>query len=187
MTPRRLSNALAIVLCIVLIAFINASTRDTERYRWYEGRMGQQVATPLGDFIVEDSILARTVVMESTSLTSDDHVFLVVKWRVKVNGKRLMLAYGDVTVATPDGHHIRQREDFAPANLPNAEPGFTTWGAAVFEIPEDQAEGATLEVRGSMGLFTSYSTGLRISGIVTDETRRVEGVELTRGSVEAIR
>ena len=87
-------------------------------------------------------------------------VFVLV--RLEVTAHRRLAPMGDISLLTGDGHEYHQRRELGAAELPSVEPGFTSSGTALFEVPPERLPGARLLIVPHQGGLLYYRSGLRL-------------------------
>lgn len=180
---RRVVEVVAILLCFVLIALINAYLRaDEPGTRWYVGPPGEPVESPAFDITVTDVVLAERVAQGYTELTSEG-VLVVVEWTADVKGARALLA--GVELHTASGLTLHPRREFLYSAGPGAtDAGFTRHATSVFQVRDGDALGADFVVHFDRGFAYTYAGAVRVRDVVDGATPVVGGVEVEAGRLE---
>lgn len=155
---------LALAICLLLVALINASARGDDAQRWYTGTLLRPASSPNLDVAVTDVELSRAAEGPYSTLETTG-VFVIVHWSVAVKKERAYLS--TIQLHTNDGLQITQRDEFKTfAAPPIITPGFTGHGTSVFEVPAESAAGADLVIAGDKGMFFVYGYSIRIADVV---------------------
>lgn len=161
----RVSDLVTLVVCLLVLALLNAATRDGfPDTRWYIGKAGQQITSPMLDVTAATAQLAHTVTDRTTSMTSTTGVLVVVEWSAAV--KRTDAYLGSVDLVTVDGIRYRHRGQFATSGLANSGIGFTSHGSSVFEMHPEQLPGAWLEIIDDVSSRTHFTGSIRVTDII---------------------
>lgn len=184
MTRRRLAEALAILLCFVVIAVANAHQReDAPGVRWITGAPGQTINSRPFDLTVTSVTLTNTASYSSTELTSEG-TLIVVEWSASVWHTRSLLS--EITLHTESGRILDPRGEFLYTAGPAAtDPGFTMHATSVFQVEDGDTVGADFVLGFDRGFAYTYTGALRVENIVDSATPRVGSVEL-RESVQEV-
>lgn len=167
---RTRSVVLTVLVAVVLVAVMTATTPDqTVAWRTWQHRPVGQAGT-LRDYTltVVEARAGRAVEVRGEPLTSRA-VFVVVRTKVFDTSDPVYLSR--VWLATKDARRYDPRGEwstFAP-EIP-VQPGFTSTGSWVFEVPDRRLMGAELVAENDGGEFDGYDEGLRID-LGLDETR----------------
>lgn len=175
---RRGLEILAIALCFVLIAVINAYLRDdAPGIRWYKGTAGETISSPSHDLTVTRVTLADAAAY-GYSEVSTPGVLVVVEWQAAVKNQRSLLS--GVELHTEGGLTVLPRDEFLYNAGPAAtDPGFTQHATSVFQVPAEDALGADFVLHSDRGLTYTYAAAIRVTDVVTAATDHVPFVELT--------
>ncbi|HPZ48593.1 MAG TPA: hypothetical protein PLG38_04065 [Propionibacteriaceae bacterium] len=167
---------MALVLCVLLAGVLTLVTPEPDPFgvRYYEpGRDGWARAPELA-VKVESVALTQQVNRTAGKFEMDpittDAVFVVVDLSVAVRGRVSTL--DRVSLVSADGRTYLQRREGGMGQLPMTDPGFTSHGTAVFEVPRDRVAGASLVVGpDSRGFVVVFRGAPRVP-------------DVTRGAVE---
>ena len=77
----------------------------------------------------------------------------------------------NVELRSTGGHRYNPKPDWVSAAPPITQPGFTTIGTQVYEVPVDRLRGATVIIGPDEGEVTTYDAAIRVElGLSGDET-----------------
>ncbi len=186
MKRQRLRGLLALALCLLVVAVINAVSRDDEPgSRWYTGPVGTVVTSPAFDVIVHQVDLAQTVADGHSELTTPG-VFVVVHWSVSAKQERALLS--DVELHTQTGLAVTQRSEMTVySGIRMTEAGFTSHGASVFEVHAEDLPGAVMRVAVNRGFFYTFGGGVEIRDLVAPNAEVRQNVSLPDAMTEVTR
>jgi hypothetical protein len=138
---------------------LTAPDLSTPPRQWVEVTVGEKGA-------IRDIALTVTSVETTASLTVRDTeltstgVFVVVG--VVADSLVDPVSFQRVQLETRAGDRYDPRSEWISAQPPLTQPGFTTRGTWVFEIPSDGARGARLLVETEPREFDGYDRALRV-------------------------
>lgn len=168
---KRLSETLAVVLCFVLIAAINASGRNPEPgIRWYTGRVGQVVASPYLEVTVHSVTLAEEVNYLTNSMTTEG-TLVVIEFSVAAKKEKTLLS--EIWLETGTGLVLEPRGEFKySAGFALTEAGFTRTANSVFQLPPGALPSADLVIHADRLTIYTYSWSIRIHDVINEEAKR---------------
>lgn len=182
----RLRSVAALVVCLLVVAVLSGLRPDPlAAPRSYAAGSDGWAHAPTASGRVLSAQLTRSVVrprIDEPLVTG--FVFVVIELEVQVHDR--VLSLGTVTLETSDGRTYRQLGDSGLDTLTLTQPGFTSYGNAVFELPADRVAGATLIVGTQSDLLVIYRAQLAFPGVadglsVQNQVRLREGrTEVTR-------
>ncbi len=177
MTRRRLLDLVGLLVCLLLVALINATVRGSSPgVRWYTGTLASgAVHSPDLDVQVTGVEIARTVEGASTSLFSSG-VLVVVHWTATVH--RESARFSRVELHTHDGLELSQRGEFYTESMPVTPAGFTSTGSSVFELRPYSLASADFVVNGDRGLFYTYGYAIRVESVLPADPQILDFVTL---------
>ncbi len=168
MTARTARRWLTLVAgLLVAVAAVLLAPDSSEDVAWSRPGADGWARGPYADAQVTSVRLARQIEGGFREL-STSAVFVVVE--LEVSAHRELAPTGDLTLRTADGHTYSQRDDISVTQVPAVEPGFTSSGTAVFELPPDRVAGADLVLIPHKGGLLSFRSGLRFDDVVPDGT-----------------
>lgn len=182
----RLRGLAALAGCLVLVAVLGG-LRETgiAQARSYAAGPDGWANAPSASGRVHSARLARSVrrpTIDEPLVTGA--VFVVIELEVQVRDRVLSLS--TLTLETADGHSYSQLTDAGLGSLSLTQPGWTSHGTAVFEVPPDRVPGARLVVGAQSDLLVVYRAQLAFDDVVGDLTVH-DSVELVPASSEVTR
>ena len=166
----RLRGVLTLLVALIVVGLLSSLPFDLGGVRWYEGRAGEPVDAQAFRVSVARVGLARTVQLSSATVTTDQTYVLV---RVRYDIRRRPGGLGEVRLVTADGYRYAPLTATGTYSIapPPVEPGYTTSGVLVFEVPADKAVGASMEFQ-NLVVYTHYRPAARVADVVTASTER---------------
>ncbi|MFT4227293.1 hypothetical protein [Micropruina sp.] len=166
----RLRGPAVLVVCLALVAVLNGfrETGIAQTRSYLAGADGWAHAPSASGF-VHRARLARGLLrptIEEPLLT--DAVFVVIELEVQVRDRALPLS--TLTLETTDGYRYSQLTDAGLAGLSLTQPGWTSYGTAVFEVPPQRVPGARLVVGAQSDMLVIYRAQLAFDAVVSDFT-----------------
>ena len=153
---------LAFAACLVAVAVLVAVRPDpaTDFRRSYaDVGLNEQGRLRVFDVTVTSARRVAAVPRTEAPFTSDQ-ALVVVGLEGAV---RLAPSYFTaITLITEDGRSYEPRPEFASAAPSLTQPGFTTAGSLVFELPPSRLAGARLLVDPDTGEFDVYDAAVRV-------------------------
>jgi hypothetical protein len=152
---RLLAGALGLVALMTLVA----PDLDVPPRQWVDLTVGEQGT-------IRDIAVTVTSVETSASLTVRDTeltstgVFVVVD--VVADALVDPVSFQRVQLETRDADRYEPRSEWISAQPPLTQPGFTSRGTWIFEVPYGGARGAHLLVESEPREFDGYDRGLRV-------------------------
>lgn len=131
------------------------------------------------------SVRLATRVEQGTTEVSTSRVFVVVG--VEVAGHREFAPLGRFALHTPDGHSYAQRGELPLAQPSGVEPGFTSAGSVLFELPPERVAGADLQLMPHAGGLLVFRSGVRFPAVVPDGTALERSVVLEPATTQVTR
>ncbi len=182
----RLRGPAALAVCLVLVAVLNGlrATGVAQPRSYLAGGDGWARA-PSASGRVHSARLGHSLLrptIDEPLLTGA--VFVVVELEVQVRDRVLSLS--TVTLETADGHSYRQLTDPGLGELSLTQPGWTSHGTAVFEVPPERVPGARLVVVAQSDMLVIYRAQLAFDDVVRDFTVH-DRVELATARSEVTR
>ncbi|MDO5494466.1 MAG: hypothetical protein Q4G64_01970, partial [bacterium] len=180
---RRALEILVILVCCLLLAMVNAYTRDrAPGVHWYSGPPGRAVETPPFDITVTDVRLADRVTQDTIEFGTSE-VLVVVEWTAEVRGGRALLA--GIELHTAGGTTVLPRAEFLYSAGPAVtEAGFTRHATSVFQVEEDAAVGSDFVVHFNRGFTYTYTGAVRVVGVVGEDTPHMAIAEIADPRLE---
>ena len=123
------------------------------------------IADPSEDVIIVTGVQRGMRQYETTHKL----VLMIVRYDFLAFDQRI----NDVNLVTADGYRYEALDDY-DNTITNLDPGFTTEGIVVFEVPEDKLNGASVEFCRAM-IVRERVPCARLDGVVTEQTRRQDG------------
>lgn len=168
MTARTVRSWLTLAVgLLVAVAAVVLAPDTSEDIAWARPGADGWARGPYADARVTSVRLTQHVDGGFRQL-STSAVFVVVE--LEVSAHRELAPTGDLTLRTTDGHTYSQRDELTLAQVPPVEPGFTSSGTAVFELPPDRVAGADLVLVPHRGGLLYFRSGLRFDDVVGDGT-----------------
>lgn len=162
----RWRDAGVLAACLAVVAGLTLATgdrADSVPVRYDDVEVGEAGVATTFDATVLDVALAQTVRRDEYSevdLTTDA-AFVVVTVTADARTDTLLLS-GNVALETADGRRYAPRDELTTAQPPTVEPGFSTTGTYVFEVPPDRVPGARLLIEPGVALFLTHDTTIRV-------------------------
>lgn len=179
----RLRSVAALVVCLIVVAVLSGLRPEPiASPRSYVAGADGWAHAPTASGRVLGAQLARSVVRprnDEPLVTS--YVFVVIELEVQVRHRVLPL--GTVSIETVDGRTYRQLGESGLDTLSLTQPGFTSYGNAVFELPADRVAGATLIVGTQSDLLVIYRAQLAFPAVADGLTVQSQ-VRLREGRTE---
>ena len=147
--------AVAGALAAVVAAVVLAPAGDIA---WVEPGADGWARGPFAEARVT-SVRQASAVQSGPGRLETAQVFVLVG--LEVTAHRQVAPLGDISLLTSDGHEYHQRSELGAAELPSVEPGFTSSGTALFEVPPERVPGAQLLIVPHPGGLLYYRSGLR--------------------------
>lgn len=149
---------------------------------WVDASVGEQADGRRYDAEVAAVRLATTVQgpQSYAEPLTTAYRYVVVDLVVEVEMARQ--TFSKIVLETSDGYRYAPRTEFP--QLESCEPGFTAYGAVVFEVPPDRVPRARLILGPETGSFRVYDTALRFDLGLTPATPPVGVVTLAEGRQE---
>lgn len=172
MKARRLLEALAVLVCLGLVALINVQTREpAPGIRWYTGGLGEQVSTPFFGLTVDSVQIAQRVEYSATAMDAQG-VLVVVEWSIEGTDRPGTASV--IELHTANGLQIADRGNFSLAMQNSITPGFTAHSTSVFHVPQGEEVGADFIVHANRGTMYTFGASVRIDDIVDADTPRTD-------------
>ncbi len=154
--------------CLLVVGLLTGLKPDTgaSGVRYYGAGADGWARSPQGDVKV-DSIHLTQRVRGTGSYAREvttTYAFVVVRLRVSAHGESRV--FSKMELRTPDGYTYEQLGDPMLARAGYVNPGFTSIGAAVFEMPPDRVAHSTLVVYPTQGFLVVYQAALRFDQVV---------------------
>jgi hypothetical protein len=131
------------------------------------------------------SVRLASRVEQGTTGVSTSRVFVVVG--VEVAGHREFAPLSRFALHTADGYSYAQRGDLPRAQPSGVEPGFTSVGSVLFELPPERVAGADLELVPHAGGLLVFRSGVRFPDVVPAGTSLEHSVVLDLATTEVTR
>lgn len=166
----RLRAGAAFAVCLLLVAVLSG-LRETglAQPRSYATGPDGWAHAPSASGRVDGARLARSLrrpTIEEPLVSTA--VFAVIELEVQVRDRALSLS--DLTLQTADGHRYSQLADPGLGGLSLTQPGWTSHGTAVFELPPERVPGARLVVGAQSDMLVIYRAQLAFDDVVGDLT-----------------
>lgn len=164
---RTLGRIAAFVACLVAVGLIGMVTRDGGFVtRWYSGDVDQTISSPDFDVRVLGVELAHEV-SEGEEGRGTDGIWVVVEWQADFH--RQSSSFNAVNLVLRDGTTFEQRDEYASRwGVPRTDPGFSSTGTSVFQVPPDGLAGAVLTIERSQGFIFTHGAGVRVEGLLDE-------------------
>ena len=184
----RLRKAAALAVCLAIvaaIALVTGTRGDSVPVRYADVVVGETGAATDFDVRVLDVRLTQQVQRdESAEPLGTDATFVVVDLTADARRGTVNLT-GDVWLLTASGHRYAPRDEFGSAQPSMVQPGFTTTGTFVFQVPPDRIAGARLLVEPGTALFVIHDTTVRVNlGLGEDAPLLAEPIMLAPSTTE---
>lgn len=131
------------------------------------------------------SVRLATRIEQGTAEVSTSRIFVVVG--VEVAGHREFAPLGRFALHTADGHSYAQRGDLGGAAPAGVEPGFTSVGSVLFELPAERVAGADLALVPHAGGLMVFRSGVRFPDVVPAGTELQRFVVLEPATTQVTR
>jgi hypothetical protein len=111
------------------------------------------------DATVTASGLVRSIAQYEEAIVTE-HAFVVVtiEATVRTDGQ----SFGNMELRTRDGRRYEPRPEWATPQLPPTQPGFTSRGTQVYEVPTHRLRGAVLIIGPDEGETTTFDAAVRV-------------------------
>ena len=176
-----LGGLIALAVCLAAVGAISLATPDLSadyRYRYVRADLGDWASLREFDVRITKVELARSMVRNGETLDTE-HRYVVVS--AEAAARTRTQYFQTVRLETADGHRYDPRSEWSSAGPPITEPGFSSAGSWVFEIPAGRVAGARLIVGPTGGEVTRYDAAalldLDLSRASTTEPGPLEPAE----------
>lgn len=167
------AGILGLVGCLILVAVLVGIRPDpiTDFRRSYRDvGIGEQGQLRAFDITVTGVSRVAAVPLTEGAYVSDQTLIVV---ELEGSATTARAHFSELTLMTADGHSYDPRPEFSLPALPITQPGFTSTGSLIFEVPPDRLEGANLVVDPDPAEFDAYDIAVRVE-LGLDESTPVE-------------
>lgn len=156
-----LRGLLPIIVALAIVAVLTAAAPDADTVprRWTSLRIGETGA-------IRDLAVTVTGVESAAAINVHDSplrstgTFVVV--HVEATALVDPVVFNRVRVRVRGGERYKPRPEWSLAQPPLTQPGFTSTGTWVFEVPTSKVGGAELLIENDSSEFDAYDRGLRV-------------------------
>lgn len=182
----RLRGPAVLIGCLLLVAVLNGfrETGIAQARSYPAGPDGWAHAPSASGFVHRAQLTRRLLRPTIDEPLTSDAVFVVIELEVRVRDRALPLS--TLTLETTDGYRYSQLTDSGLAGLSLTQPGWTSHGTAVFELPPQRVPGARLVVGAQSDMLVIYRAQLAFDAVVRDLTVQ-DRVEITPAHSEVTR
>lgn len=162
---------LALTVCLVLVAVLTfVGQQDGPGVTYTDRAVDGWARSPSLEARVTTVVLTRTLIGASGATMSTPARFVVIGVELRVHGYRQSVP---AALHTLDGHTYGARTEGIVPGLPATNPGFTSFGTVVFEVPNERIAGSTL-VLGPVreGFVRVFAGALRFPDVVAGARTR---------------
>jgi hypothetical protein len=175
---------LAVGLVLVGLMTVTAPDLDTAPRQWVPLSVTERGELRDFRFAVTSVQVTSSLELREDVVTSSG-VFVVVETVADVLVDPV--SFGRVELQTRAGDRYDPRDEWITARPPMADPGFTSRGSWVFEVPRGAARGARLLVQNDAREFDGFDRALRVDLALDSGNPRPGALRLSEGSLAVTR
>ena len=163
---RTVLEATGAVAVLATVAVAAPEFGYESRYSYDDVTVGETGRLREYDATVTGVRLARSIPRYEDTVTTA-HAFVVVSLEAaaRTEGQNLQ----NIELVTADGVRYDPRPEWFSAALPITQPGFTSAGTQVYEVPREHLAGAVLVVGPDQGETTAFDRAVRVRLGLEDE------------------
>lgn len=159
---RRIRTGVEVLGGIAVIAALTLIAPDfgyESRYRYHDGGVGEPGRLREYDATATSVRLAKSIAKyEDTIHTEHAFVLVAIEASVRTDGQ----GFRNMELRTRDGRRYQPRPDWFAAELKPTQPGFTSRGTQVYEVPTRRLAGAVLIIGPDQGEITTFDGAVRV-------------------------
>lgn len=171
-----LGGVVSLLACLAVVAVISlvTPTFDGEsRYRYDDVAVSQWGHLREFDARVTSVRLARSIdISYQEPLTTQDRYVVVT---LEAAARTRTQYFANIELRTRDNRRYDPRPEWATAGPPSTQPGFSSRGDFVFEVPATRIAGAMLFVGPTEGEIVSYDAAVVVDLGLGDDVRVERG------------
>jgi hypothetical protein len=143
---------------VAVVAAVTPEFGAESRYRYVDVGLGEPGRLREFDVAATGVRLTRAV-QRAGEVSHTDQTYVVVTVETTARTRPQYLT--NVELRTRDGRRYDPRPEWSTAEPPVTQPGFSSRGVVVFEVPPDRVAGAKLFVGPSEGEVTRFDAAVR--------------------------